>query len=112
MSGSSWRHGISETRAPCALRSSNNLSFRFYGPFEVLQRVETVAYKLDLPAHAQVHAVVHVSQLKKHVPPTAEVSADLPSVCTDPDEVLLPMAVLERAMVSKGGATAAHVKVR
>jgi hypothetical protein len=94
-----------------APRGNSKLSFRFFGPIKVLLKVGAVAYKLNLPTHAQIHPVVHVSQLKKHIPTSAEVSADLLSVCTGPEQVLLPTAVLERARVAKAGATAARIKV-
>jgi len=95
-----------------APRGNNKLTFRFFGPFKVLQRIGKVAYKLDLLAHAQIHPDVHVSQLKKHVSAPAEVSADLFSVCTDPDQELLPNAVLDRIFVPKAGATAARIRVQ
>jgi hypothetical protein len=46
-----------------AFRSNQKLSFRFYDPFKILATVEAVAYKLELPALAQIHPVVHVCQL-------------------------------------------------
>ena len=37
---------------------------RYIGPFEVLERVGTIAYQLDLlPSLSSVHAVFHVSML-------------------------------------------------
>jgi hypothetical protein len=53
-----------------APRSYQKLSYRFFEPYKILQRVGDVAYKLELPPHARIRNVVHVSQLKKHIPPT------------------------------------------
>ena len=45
------------------------LSPRYIGPFEVLERVGTVAYQLVLPPSvSSVHAIFHVSMLRKYTP--------------------------------------------
>ena len=45
------------------------LSLRFIGPFEVLNRVGAVAYRLALPPSLSgVHEVFHVSMLRKYTP--------------------------------------------
>nr|GFB40133.1 putative reverse transcriptase domain-containing protein [Tanacetum cinerariifolium] len=42
------------------------LNPRYVGPFKVLERVEDVAYKLDLPEElSRVHNTFHVSNIKK-----------------------------------------------
>jgi len=42
-------------------RAYQNLAFKFFGPYRVLERVGKVAYRLELPTSASVHPVFHVS---------------------------------------------------
>ena len=43
------------------------LSLRFIGPYEVLERIGPVAYRLALPPElAELHDVFHVSMLRKY----------------------------------------------
>jgi hypothetical protein len=57
---------VSPLRGMRRFKVKGKLSPRFIGPFLILKRVGEVAYQLELPDHlADVHDVVHVSQLKK-----------------------------------------------
>ena len=50
------------------------LSSRFIEPFEILERVGTVAYRLDLPpSMSGVHEVFHVFMLRRYTPNLAHV---------------------------------------
>ena len=50
------------------------LSPKFIGPFEILERIDTVAYRLALsPSMTGVHEVFHVSMLRKYTPDLAHV---------------------------------------
>ena len=50
------------------------LSPRFIGPFEILEKVGTVAYRLALPpSMSSVHEVFHVSMLRRYTPDPAHV---------------------------------------
>ena len=59
---------ISPMKGVIRFGAKGKLSPRFIGPFEVLERVGEVAYRLALPpALDAVHNVFHVSQLRKYV---------------------------------------------
>ena len=47
---------------------------RFIGPFEILERIGTVAYRLALPpSMSVVHEAFHVSMLRRYTPDPAHV---------------------------------------
>ena len=44
------------------------LAPRYIGPFEILEKVNPVAYRLTLPPRlSQVHNVFHISMLRKYI---------------------------------------------
>ena len=47
------------------LNKDNKLEPKLYGSYKVLQKIGSMAYKLDLPASSRVHLVFHVSFLNK-----------------------------------------------
>ena len=74
------------------------LSPRYTGPFEILERIGKVAYKLALPPElASVHNVFHVSMLKKYVPDPSHVLSQEPiEVQTDLTYKEKPAQILDR----------------
>ena len=50
------------------LDKREKLAPRYIGPFEILERMGMVAYRLALPPDmSQVHPVFHVSMLRKYI---------------------------------------------
>lgn len=105
-------------RTTVAARSNQKLAYRYFGPFRVLARVGIVAYKLDLPDTARIHPVIHVSQLKRHVPPAVQVSEHLPPAidrADDSDSSVTSIGVhkiLDSRLVKKGASTHTELLVQ
>ena len=73
------------------------LLLRFIGPFEILERVGTVAYRLALPpSMSSVHKVFHVSMLRRYTPdPTHVVDWGEIKVDTDGTFEDGPMCIMD-----------------
>ncbi|GKB88640.1 putative reverse transcriptase domain-containing protein [Tanacetum coccineum] len=95
-------------------RKKGKLAPRFVGPFEIIKKVESVAYRLDLPKELNgVHDTFHVSNLKKCLAdPTLQVSLDEIRVDDKLNFVEEPVEILEREFKKLKRFRIAIVRVR
>jgi hypothetical protein len=74
-------------------KKDNKLYPKYYGPYKVLQKIGTMAYKLELPTSSRVHPVFHVSCLKKVISDKIPVQTILPEFDEKRKIVLKPEVV-------------------
>jgi len=89
------------------------LSPRYIGPYDIIERINLVAYRLNLPTELkQVHYVFHVFQLRKYVPD--------PNHIIDPEPIEIaenlayeerPIQILDRRIKQLGNKSIPLVKV-
>lgn len=80
----------------------SKLSRHFLRPFQIIQRIDDVAYKLALPPSAQIYHVFHVSMLHNCIgKPTNQIT---PIIFLDqtPSVTLTPEAILNKREVTEG----------
>ncbi|KAF5458662.1 hypothetical protein F2P56_022675 [Juglans regia] len=79
-------------------RRNFKLSPRFFGPFQIVQRVGQVAYKLELLPISCIHPVFHISCLKKKLGQHHSPLSSLPPVDLQGELTHEPEAILQRRM--------------
>jgi hypothetical protein len=91
---------VSPIRGVKRFGKKGKLSPRFVGPFEILERIGEVAYRLQLPERmAGVHNVFHVSMLRKHLRDDSDSQVlDTSDLQIDPDMSFVenPVRILAR----------------
>lgn len=95
-----------------ALRRNLKLSSKYYGPYKVLARIDSVAYKLDLPPESKFYHVFHVSLPKKKVGDRVVVQTILPITGDDVQFLVKPVAILQRKLIKRNNGAVVRVPMQ
>ena len=70
---------ISSWKGVLGFGKRGNLSPRYIGPYNIVERIGEVAYRLELPSYLdRIHDVFHVSMLRKYIPNPSNVLTEQP----------------------------------
>ncbi|GKA80979.1 putative reverse transcriptase domain-containing protein [Tanacetum coccineum] len=104
---------LSPWKGVVRFRKKGKLAPRFVGPFEIIEKVGSVAYRIELPEELNdVHDTFHVSNLKKRLAnPTLQVPLDEIRVDDKLNFVEEPVEIMEREFKKLKRSRIAIVKV-
>ena len=71
---------LSTANIKMKFKGSPKLLPRWIGPFKVLDQINPVAFRLELPSNLKIHNVFHISLLKPVAPGTSSVAASPPTI--------------------------------
>jgi len=87
-------------------RVHQKLASHYYGPYLVLEKYGSIAYKLQLPAHSRIHPIFHMSLLKPFHTTAGQADphqTELPPVVDDGVVILEPQMILDTRWIKHGG---------
>jgi hypothetical protein len=85
-----------------ANRVNNKLGLKYFGPFPIVAKIGSVAYKLQLPSTARIHPVFHISQLKKFNGHSTDPYFPLSDATTTLGPLLQPESIFKTITILKG----------
>jgi hypothetical protein len=88
------------------------LAYKFFGPYEILEKIVSATYKLKLPESSMVHPIFHVSQLKAFTPDHTLVFSSLPHIPQLDIVEWIPEQILGRHLVKKGNGAVTQILVQ
>lgn len=92
-------------------RPMNKLTPKYFGPFTITDKLEKVAYKLQLPEGTKIHPVFHVSLLKRATG-AEQANPELPLLLEEKDEQKEPEAIVDMRVVYNQGVPLIQVLVK
>ncbi|XP_057746886.1 uncharacterized protein LOC130966135 [Arachis stenosperma] len=95
-----------------ALRRSQKLGMRYFGPFPICRKLSSVAYRLELPAEAKIHNVFHISALKKFRGEKQEQYLPLPLRSSEEGPILSPHTIVNRRVILKNGQEVQQLQIQ
>lgn len=88
------------------------LSPHFFGSFHVIERIGSVAYRLDLSESARINSVFHVSCLKKKLSTHVHRLPTLPPMSSHGEILSKPNSILEKRLSKEGNQAITKVMVK
>lgn len=92
-------------------KKSQKLALRFFSPYEVMEKIGVVAYRLKLPERSKIHHVFHVSLLKRNIGEPPRSAEPLPTEFVKHRPKIEPMAMCGVREISENGKATIQVLI-
>lgn len=83
------------------LHQNHKLGMKYFGFFQVLQKVGDVANRLNLTTGSKIHQVFHVSLLKQCLGDPSMMTLSLPLISCSQGPIIFPTVILHNCKIRK-----------
>ena len=95
-----------------AIRKSLKLSPRYFGPFQITQKIGKVAYKLNLPKESKIYPIFHISYLKKKIGTQVSPNPRPPTIMENGTMAPKPEKILKKRLKKKGNRAGVDILIQ
>jgi hypothetical protein len=95
-----WLHLLQRPIVSHDVKGRGKLRPKFFGPFQVTEKIDNMAYRLQLPTGARLHDVFHVGLLKKFHGEAPSTPGTLPPI--QDGRVYPTLAIILRHRLAQG----------
>lgn len=91
---------------------NNNLSQRYFGPYQIKKKISVVAYKTALPQGSLIHDVFYIFKLKKFTGNSPTMDVEQPIIAIKNQSIIYALAITDSRRIYVGNKQVEQVLVQ
>lgn len=87
------------TQVTLACQLHNKLRQKYYGPFQVIKKINELAFIVKLPKNCKIHHTFHISTMKIFKGELSEAQVEIPPIIVNNEVVPILLAIINMRVI-------------